>query len=1246
MSKQLKMFCVAAWLLLLVTTASTASTDGLNTRRSWILQFKGMPVASLAINGATPVEQRHHHAGLATRLDAAAQSVAAANVPVIYRYTRLFFGLQVLASPRELRTLAALPGLAKQLVSISAVSTLKPTMDDSAAYIGATDAWELYGLQGEGITIGIIDSGIDYLHASFEGIAEADAYEANDGTTIDDTFGDNAQLLFPTPAVVGGWDFTGPGYSPGMEPTPDPDPMPDTNDKGNYADHGTHVAGTAAGRAAGAIAPGIAPKALLYALKVSSFGSTDLMPAAVEWASDPNQDGDLSDRLDVLNISLGSPYAGLPSSNTMAEQSIIESYIALGGLVAAAAGNEGDKPFIHSSPGSIPGVVGVANVHATGETAAEVEVTAPEDLVAVHPAIEANFEFTVKLENTGPISGPLVHIGKGCDAETVPDLTGSIALLERKECSFGEKFGNAVAKGAIAVVVVHHKDNQPNMINGNPFQEIPGITVWKDVGVSLIDALAEGSEITVTLKSVPKTDLDNEIWGPSSRGPAHTPTGLAAKPDISAPGVNIGSVEAGGPTNAKNASGTSMSSPHIAGVLALLRQAHPDWPESSIRAALMGTANPQITQGEGPASYTRQGAGLVRVVEAIATDLLLSSGPGITLDFGLVATHQSIQVERTITIQNFSDSPRSITLSVSDDFGPGVSLTVPENLTVEPNSTQDITATLSLDPSELSAWPLKNDRPDEWLLSERDLVDSVEYSARVVATADDGATAALPVWLIPKRVSEVSTNMGGCAPTPDSTLELSSSDTARTEIFTLVTDDERDEAIPAYADLAAIGLRLRSVDDQTYLEFAFSMYDQRTMPDEVFLATWIDWTGDNVADMVVSHFDQGYVEGDYPTDREYALALSLQDLVGDGVADIGLPAGYFDIINTSFVYTDLYSKNLVIPIPLTVFDVLPSEITMWTIVWDRYGAFGSANEAVDSSPNFGPLLSPATAPSRHTVNLECGLWKGNSSIEVTDLAVLDHLIAPTCAPNGLLLLSDSTSETEAIVLKAGAFDLASECPSTLVMTTDADSCTARITPPEPPQVENCQSSYTSTIKDDLDWPVGEHQTVLFLEDVWGGAATCEIVLQVVDQTEPSLSISDATVNERRATWTVAADDACGANWTATADCAPECQVATQGDKISVQPPNNVDTVTIEVRATDPSGNESIASKTAIFEPVPAVEPPDTDGEEQLTDQETTAVSPAASTSCSLGNTQPLVPSAVWMLLLMCLAVLYLRRRDV
>jgi hypothetical protein len=123
--------------------------------------------------------------------------------------------------------------------------------------------------------------------------------------------------------------------------------------------------------------PGAAPGASLFALRVFGCGgSTGLTAQAIEYAVDPNGDGDFGDRLDVINMSLGSNF-GTPSNPSV----IASNNAALAGvIVVASAGNAGDTYFITGAPGSAERALSVAASVDSGQLAVVVRVNAPASI--------------------------------------------------------------------------------------------------------------------------------------------------------------------------------------------------------------------------------------------------------------------------------------------------------------------------------------------------------------------------------------------------------------------------------------------------------------------------------------------------------------------------------------------------------------------------------------------------------------------------------------------------------------------------------------------------------------------------------------------------------------------------------------------------------------------------------------------------------------------------------------------------
>lgn len=639
--------------------------------------------------------------------------------------TRLFAnriganGIAVRVSPDQLDSLRALPGVR----TIGRIEQHEINNIASVPWIGSTRFWQTYGLTGENVSIGIIDTGIDYLHANFGGPGTVAAYNANNRDIIEPG-------TFPTAKVVGGFDFAGPTYDArvaGSTPTPDPDPL-DRNG------HGSHVAGSAAGLGVpGIIGPGVAPGARLYALKVFSDagGSTNLTSLAIEWAMDPNGDGDMSDHLDVINMSLGSPFGDPNDPSAISSNNAA----AVGIIVAASAGNEGAVPYVTGAPAVASSAISVAATTPGGRLYARFQATAPAEVAGVYPSLEGAGPVT--FAQTGPISGALIPAvpANGCGPlGNAAQVNGNVALVVRGVCSFLVKYQQAQAAGARAIVVYNDgldpSRNDPIVMGGlNNTVTIPGLMISNTTGT----LLAATSDVSVTLDAAFNPALDDQIATFSSRGPGHG--GSSFKPDLSAPGVAIVSTGARTGSGAANLQGTSMAAPHVAGAAALLRQLHPGLDNAAIKALLQNSTADSNASGD--TDIARQGVGAVRVDAAAA---LTSYASPAGVSFGRLNPAHVIARHETVTLSNLADGQRTYTVEhVAGRSYPGVSVSCPSSVTVGTRGTRNFEIHLNFDPAaalrqglfddarisqtEVDGWCVLNDGADSLRVAYMAVVD-------------------------------------------------------------------------------------------------------------------------------------------------------------------------------------------------------------------------------------------------------------------------------------------------------------------------------------------------------------------------------------------------------------------------------------------------------------------------------------------------------------------------------------------
>jgi subtilisin family serine protease len=646
-------------------------------------------------------------------------------------------GIRARVAASEIENIKALPGVR----SVGRVVKYRLNNITSVPWVGAPVVWEKYKVKGEGVRIGIIDSGIDYTHANFGGPGTPAAYAANNPNIIEPG-------SFPTKKVVGGYDFAGHTYDAdvdGSVPEPDPDPLDGNNPDNPGNGHGSHVAGTAAGFGVeGKIGPGVAPAAKLYALKVFGDlgGSTNLVSDAIEWALDPNHDGNMRDHLDVINMSLGSDYGDPNDPSAISADNAAK----LGIIVVTSAGNAGSAPYVVSSPGVAPHVIETAAVTPGGRDYSRVKVNAPADLAGFKNNLEGSSPVTVA--SISPFTGTVVNAANdgstlpndGCTKFTNPtEMKNNIALVIRGTCDFVVKAANAAEAGA-KVLIVYNDGADPTRVDpivmALDTATIPGVMISSTDGMALAGAATAtaSSPVNVTLDVAPDPTKDDQIATFSSRGPGHG--GSTFKPDISAPGVSIVSTGVATGNGTENLQGTSMASPHVAGAAALLHELHPRLKPDAIKALLQNSTVDANKSAE--TSLARQGVGSLRVSNA--ADLSSYASPG-GISFGrLNPVLPDIQTE-TVTLTNMENRTRVFkgTTRTQQTY-PGVTVSCPSTVVVPRNGSAKFQVRLAFNPiasgkagavddgffsqTEVDGWCLLSDGKDDLRVGYLAVVDA------------------------------------------------------------------------------------------------------------------------------------------------------------------------------------------------------------------------------------------------------------------------------------------------------------------------------------------------------------------------------------------------------------------------------------------------------------------------------------------------------------------------------------------
>jgi minor extracellular serine protease Vpr len=631
------------------------------TATKWFVELSSPP----AVKGTSK-------ATLKAERDAFRTNAAAVGVKLTerYSYDSLWNGVSVSVAPSQVATLRSVTGV-KAVYPVETLS-LPPSerapnnnidLKNAVGLTGADIAQTELGLDGSGVTIAIMDSGLDYTLPEFGGC-----------------FG-------PGCKVRGGFDLVGDAYNatpgPAFNPVPHPDanPLPCDPDVADRAEvlgagasdaaHGTHVAGIAAADGRGHTddgqVVGVAPGAQLLAYRV--FGcnggtDSDVMVHAMELA--------LADHADVLNMSIGAAFTNWPQYPTAVAA---DNLSAAGVTVVASIGNSGanfGQLWSAGAPGVGRNVIGVASFDNTKATLPAFRVGS-----TMYTYNRASGSLaTVPQSGSGELvaTGTPATANDGCVAPLPGALAGKIALIRRGTCGFYNKAINAQHAGAIGVVLYNNVAGAlsptvaPTPAGAEPVT-IPVAAITAADGASIFGGLAANHTLTWT-DQVLETPLATAglVSDFSSFG---TDAELRLKPDIGGPGGQIYSTWPHQQFGGHNTiSGTSMAAPHVAGLAALILQAKDKKiSPAMVRTLLMNTALPKavnIAPTSGLLEPTwRQGAGLAQIVNAVTTPAWVTPAK-ISLGEGNGGASQ-------LTVTNGGTAPVTYDLSEVTTIGTGPS---------------------------------------------------------------------------------------------------------------------------------------------------------------------------------------------------------------------------------------------------------------------------------------------------------------------------------------------------------------------------------------------------------------------------------------------------------------------------------------------------------------------------------------------------------------------------------------------
>ena len=382
----------------------------------------------------------------------------------------------------------------------------------------------------------------------------------------------------------------------------------------------------------------------------------------------------------------------------------------------------------------------------------------------------ALYDWETKPDLAGPVVRPPGDNLTGCDPYPPGTFSGEVVLVDWDNvdirCGTIALSGNLEAAGAGGFILGSNTEKLVADINGS--ETIPGVIMVASAADALRNALAGSQEVVVTGTSA--TSVNQSFPEDVDRIVPSTARGLHAagnvKPDVTAVGGSIFSAEVGSATGGSNKTGTSMASPMVAGLAALVHEAEPAWTPLQVKADIMNTATHDLTVNGslGPPSPVfspvRVGAGRVDAAQAVNNDVLAYNpeGGAVSVSFGPVEVDGPVTLKEEVTVQNTGAS--AATYEASYDAittVPGVQYSVsPSQFTVAPGASETVDVTLGInDPGELtkSVDPTVGRTSSELELPRETLA---EAAGRLLLEPEvTGPTLRVPVYAAPRPVADM-----------------------------------------------------------------------------------------------------------------------------------------------------------------------------------------------------------------------------------------------------------------------------------------------------------------------------------------------------------------------------------------------------------------------------------------------------------------------------------------------------------